>query len=77
MTPPRQDAFLHNHVLDSMATDFMWTDMTFSDDDRFIALSGSRGIVLVDAFSLREVREAGVWALIRCLIFPLHLHTAP
>lgn len=50
-----QDAFLHNHVLDSMATDFMWTDMTFSDDDRFIALSGSRGIVLVDAFSLREV----------------------
>jgi hypothetical protein len=32
--------------------------MTFSDDDRYIALSCSRGIVLVDAFTLREVHVA-------------------
>ena len=48
---------MHNHVLDVASIDFMWTDMTFSDDDRFVALSGSRGIVLVDAFTLREVRS--------------------
>jgi hypothetical protein len=57
----RQPAFGHNHVLD-MSSDFNWTDMSFSDDDRFIALSGSRGIVLVDAFTLREVRDARVSA---------------
>ena len=51
-----QAAFAHNHVLGGAFTDLMWADMTFSDDDRFIALSGSRGIVLVDAFTLREVR---------------------
>ncbi len=47
--------FAHNHI-ETVALETEWTGMVFSDDDRFIALSCSRGIILFDAFSLKEVR---------------------
>jgi hypothetical protein len=52
-----QEPFEHHHILD-VTNEFVWTDMVFSDDDRFIALSCPRGVVLVDAFNLQEVRAA-------------------
>ena len=71
---PRQKPFMHNHVLEG-SPDTEWTGMVFSDDDRFIALSCSRGVILVDAFELHEVllvkldspgpRECCWWSLNR------------
>ena len=55
--PCGQAPFVHNHVLEG-SPDTDWTGMVFSDDDRFIALSCSRGIILVDAFQLQEVGTA-------------------
>ncbi len=52
-----QTSFASEHVscLGLETKGVAWTDLRFSDDDRFIAMTSSSGIVLLDAFHLIDV----------------------